>query len=325
MLVGGNKLNIKANYEGNEIISLIIDDEEYYSETDHFIIPISVLRKQDIEDLPKGCVVEICDNMDGNTIMCHNIPTTFEIMEDGKIKIIFDDTTTRKYWDGPIGFKLVMETKRDIILERHNEIGDIDLLSYDDDGAYISLCYSCITCADSLDELLVLIDQLYNEIEGATDIALGSPFEKIEACLRESEFTTKILIPLFRALGFTNVKYNHGNREYGKDVTFARKTEFDEFEFYGCQVKFGDVSGNALGEVNELITQSKDAFQMPFYDVYTRQKVRISKLVIAISGKFTSNAIDKIVDGLTDYPLKNNLIFIDGEKVQTLMARYRRF
>lgn len=171
----------------------------------------------------------------------------------------------------------------------------------------------------------MLIDQLFNEIEGATDIALGSPFEKLESCSKESEFTTKILIPLFRALGFTNVKYNHGNKEYGKDVTFARKTEFDEFEFYGCQVKFGDVSGDASGEVNELITQAKDAFQMPYYDVYTRQKVRISKLVIAISGKFTSNAIDKIVDGLTDYPLKNNIIFVDGEKVNTLLARYRRF
>lgn len=77
-------------------------------------------------------------------------------------------------------------------------------------------------------------------------------------------------MPLFRKLGFVNVKYNHGNKEFGKDVTFARRTEFDEYEYYGVQVKFGDVSGGANGDINELITQAKDAFSMPFYDVYSR-------------------------------------------------------
>ena len=48
------------------------------------------------------------------------------------------------------------------------------------------------------------------------------------------------------------------------------------------QVKFGDVSGGANGDINELITQAKDAFSMPFYDVYSRNKVRISKVIIAI-------------------------------------------
>jgi hypothetical protein len=121
------------------------------------------------------------------------------------------------------------------------------------------------------------------------------------------------------------VKYNHGNKEYGKDITFARRSEFDEYEYYGVQVKYGDVSGGASGDVNELVAQAIDAFKMPFYDVYSRNRVRISKLIIAVSGKFTLNAIEKIVEGITDYPLKNNLIFIDGEKIQTLLERYRRF
>ncbi|MEN6459960.1 MAG: hypothetical protein ABFC94_01135 [Syntrophomonas sp.] len=77
--------------------------------------------------------------------------------------------------------------------------------------------------------------------------------------------------------------------------------------------------------MNELVAQAIDAFKMPFYDVYSRNRVRISKLIIAVSGKFTLNAIEKIVEGITDYPLKNNLIFIDGEKIQTLLERYRRF
>ena len=63
---------------------------------------------------------------------------------------------------------------------------------------------------------------------------------------------------MFRKLRFANVKYNHGNKEFGKDITFARRTEFDDYEYYGVQVKHGDVSGGAQGEINELIQQAKE-------------------------------------------------------------------
>ena len=75
-----------------------------------------------------------------------------------------------------------METKKGIIEERSREIGDILLDYYDDDGAYICLKYCTNIIADSIDNLLMDIEQLYGEIEGATDIALGSPFQQIDDC-----------------------------------------------------------------------------------------------------------------------------------------------
>lgn len=48
---------------------------------------------------------------------------------------------TRKYWDGPIGLKLYMETKKDVIEERSKEVGDAHLENYGDDGAYIHLVF----------------------------------------------------------------------------------------------------------------------------------------------------------------------------------------
>lgn len=138
-------MSIKVNCKDDELLSLTIDGEDYYLEDDHVIIPIPVLTKQNIMDLPKDCVVEICDSINDNTVICHNVPTTIEIKDDNSIEIIYDETTTRKYWDGPVGLKLVMETKRDIILERHKEIGDVDVWNYGDDGAYISLFYSYTT------------------------------------------------------------------------------------------------------------------------------------------------------------------------------------
>lgn len=112
-----------------------------------------------------------------------------------------------------------------------------------------------------------------------------------------------------------NVKYNHGNKEYGKDITFTRRTEFDDYEYYGVQVKYRNVSGGAQGEINELIQQAKDSFSMPYYDVYSRNKVRVSKVIIVISGRFTQNEVEKIIEGVMEYPLKNNLIFLDKEKI----------
>ena len=319
-------MSMELIYKNEEQYSLDIDGENFDFEDDNLVVvPVSILAKQKVEDFPKGIELELCDSFDDNMVVVHNIPTRISLMDKNEFRVSFDETITRKYWDGPIGLKLWMETRRDIIVDRNKNLNDITLDGYDDDGVYISLTYSCKIVATTFDDLIHAIDQISNELDGATDIALGSPFEKIENCKKESDFTVKILLPLFRNLGFSNVKYNHGNKEYGKDITFARRSEFDEYEYYGVQVKYGDISGGTIGEINGLITQATDAFKMPFYDVYSRNKVRISKLIIAISGKFTQNAIEKIVDGITDFPIKNNIIFIDGEKIQTLLERYRRF
>ena len=56
-----------------------------------------------------------------------------------------------------------------------------------------------------------------------------------------------------------------------------------------------------------------------------RSKVYVSKVIIAISGKFTQNEVEKTIEGIHEYPLKNNIVFLDGEKVENLMSRYNRF
>ena len=155
-------------------------------------------------------------------------------------------------------------------------------------------------------------------------MALGSPFKKRENAKNEADFTIGVVIPLLRKLGFINVKYNHGKREYGRDIVFARKTEFDDTEYWGSQVKFGNVSGGANSEINMIISQAEDSFKMPFYDVYSRTKQKISKLAIIISGKFKENAVEKICEGIERHSLKNNLIFIDGDKIDILIERIRK-
>lgn len=306
------------------LASFVNEGEEYSEDGESAVVPVAVLKRTDMASIPYDFDIEICESQSDATVVI-KIPAHFKRIGEKEFHVWYEELITREYWDGVVGLKLFMETKKGIIEERSREIGDISLDYYDDDGAYICLKYCTNIIADSIENLLMDIEQLYGEIEGATDIALGSPFQQIDDCEKESEFTIKILLPFFRKLGFVNVKYNHGNKEFGKDVTFARRTEFDEYEYCGVQVKYGDVSGGANGDINELITQAKDAFSMPFYDVYSRNKARISKVIIAISGKFTSNAVEKIIEGIQDYPLKNNLIFLDREKIESLMSRYSKF
>lgn len=306
------------------LASFMIEGEEYSEDGEHAVVPVTVLKRTDIDSIPYNFDIKICKSQSARAVVI-NTPAHFKRIGEREFYIWYEELFSRKYWDGSVDLKLVMETKKNIIEERSRERGDISLDSYKDYGNFIYLKYCTNIMAESIEELLINIDQLYGEIEGATDIVLGSPFQQIADCEKESEFTIKILLPLFRKLGFVNVKYNHGNKEFGKDVTFARRTEFDEYEYYGVQVKYGDVSGSVTGDINELIAQARDAFSMPFYDVYSRNKVRISKVIIAISGKFTLNAVEKIIEGIQDYPLKNNMIFLDREKIESLMSKYSKF
>jgi hypothetical protein len=309
----------------DEIISVKIDDEELETDDgESFITPRSLLIDKNSNELPIGVKFEICDRAEEGIIYLDNIPLRLIRIDQETIKVIFDDSGRRKYWDGTIGFKSWMETKRDVIVEREKELNDIKLISYDDDGDYIFLTYSANFKLDSLKDILELSYQIINEIDGAAELTIGSPFPKIEEMNNESDFTQRVLVPIIRKLSFINVRYNHGKREFGKDILFSRRTEFDELEFWGAQVKYGSISGAANSEIDQIISQIDDAFKMPFYDVYTRRKERISKLLIAISGHFTENAIEKICEKIEISAIKNNLVFIDGAKIETIAERFRK-
>lgn len=318
-------MSIELIKDDSEIVSIRIGDEELETDDgENFITPKSLLIDKKINELPIGVNFDICDRVEEGIIYLDNIPLSLTRIDSEYVEIVFQDSGRRKYWDGAIGFKIWMETKRDIVSEREDELGDVKLVHYDDDGDYIFLEYSARFNLDNLKDIFDLAYQIINEIEGAVELTLGSPFPKIEETENEGEFSQKVLIPIIRKLNFINVRYNHGKREFGKDILFCRMTEFDDIEFWGAQVKFGNISGEVRSEIDYIISQIDDAFRMPFYDVYTRRKERISKLLIAISGRFTENAIEKICEKIELSVIKNNLIFIDGAKIETIAERFRK-
>lgn len=252
------------------------------------------------------------------------MPVTLTKIDSNKLRISFEDAGTRKYWDGKVGFSLYMQTKKGIIEERQNEDGDIQLDSYEDDGAYIALHFSTEIECETYEDAIRLSDQIIDEIEGATELRIGFELFRVTEVENEKDFTLRVVLPIIRKLGFSNVKYNHGKREYGKDIVFSRITEFSEIENWAAQIKYGNVKGGANSDIDEIFSQIDDAFKMPYYDVYTKNRVRPSKVCVIISGKFTENAIEKLCEKIESHAMRNNVLFIDGERLESLSETFRR-
>lgn len=315
---------IEVEDDSGEITAIKINDVSLESDDgEAWFLPKGLGAGLKVSDLPDSISFALCKGREDSIIILDSIPICFKRIGPNNVHVEFEDGGTRKYWDGDIGFKAWMEAKRDAIQERQAEVGDVQFDSYDDDGAYIWLHYSAEIETESVESLIQLSEQIVNEVDGAAELRLGGRLMKASDPTNEAEFTMRVVLPILRKLGFANIKYNHGKREYGKDIVFARMTEFQELEHWAAQVKYGDVDGGAGSEVDKLINQADDAFKMPFYDIYTRQQQRISKFVIIASGKFTENAIEKICGKIESHALRNNIVFLDGDKIETLAERFR--
>lgn len=316
-------LNIEKDEVG-EIISISINGERLDTDNgEGWITPKSLFRTLNISELPEDICFELCSHFEDSMVVLDTIPIRIKKIDEFSVFVEFDDSGTRKYWDGKIGFKHFMEAKRDIITQREAELNDLKLELYEDDGAWINLTYSSVIKAEDCNTVIDISEQIISEINGAAEIKLGGEILDTESISDEKDYSLQIVLPILRRLGFQNIKYNHGKREYGKDIVFSRVTEFGELEHWGAQIKFGNVSGEANSEIDKIIGQLDDAFKMPFYNIYTRRKERISKIAVVISGKFTENAIEKICEKIESSAIKNNIIFIDGDKIETLIEKIR--
>lgn len=98
-----------------------------------------------------------------------------------------------------------------------------------------------------------------------TDLSLsGGQVWKKDYEHNERLFCLEVLEPLLNQLGFTDVNYRGGRKEYGKDFTFSEQTVFGEYRHYGLQAKDGDMKGRVNSVVDEIIGQLEDAFSMPY-------------------------------------------------------------
>ena len=132
----------------------------------------------------------------------------------------------------------------------------------------------------------------------------------------EKEFTISKVIPALKNKDCFDVRYNHGYDEYGKDITYKYKDNFETVKCGAAQVKFGDISGGAQGDIDIILAQIDDAFNMPFMDIKENKELYIRQLLIVCSGKYTKNAIEKIKNKMKKgYDVR----FFDGQDIDNLL------
>jgi len=98
-------------------------------------------------------------------------------------------------------------------------------------------------------------------------------------------------------------------------------TSFNHLRHYGLQAKAGNISGEVNSEVDVLLGQINDAFSMPYCELGSKESRYISVFIIAISGTFTENAREKIVEKMPKGVI-GSVYFLDRETLIELIERY---
>lgn len=144
---------------------------------------------------------------------------------------------------------------------------------------------------------------------------------KDEYDTNEDFFTKDLLIPLFQCIGYNHVRFNHGAREFGKDILLSETTKLYDTRHISVQVKAGNVSGKAGVLIDTIISQVKDSFDVPVSGPGVSKQFRISEVYVVISGKYSENAKEKI-NAKIGKAFTASIYFLDREDIQWLTQKH---
>lgn len=305
--------------EDSEAIGFIINGKEFYAEEGGRIEALKgEMNGFNISSIPDGFYFCPFENIEGAV---REVNFEGEISSD-KEKFGIASMNIhiyKKYWDHKFGATQFINAMKKAVETRNKTNKDVEFTEVEDEGAHIFFRYSIFLLEDMLiDVAYQKFQEVVQEIEGHTERILEGEEISKEVLEDEPKFTLELLLPLFRNMGFFDVKYNHSKGEFGKDVTFSEMNKFSVRRNYGVQVKAGDLSGEAGAEIDKIIGQIDDAFKMPYIDTTSREERYISDLIIVISGRFTNNAEAKIIEKVT----QRNIYFLGIDKIQELLTAY---
>lgn len=239
---------------------------------------------------------------------------------DGKIEVVFVCRQPNKYWEGQYGLSTLLVTLAEVVKDSFDFQVNMETLEIDDDWKTLEVTFQ-IEGAFNFDEIITKYSILLKELIKRTELILSGAAWRKEYETDEKLFCTEIIFPLLRKMGFIDVRFNHGVREYGKDFTFSEVTKFGNLRHFAIQAKAGNLKGSVNAEIDEIIGQLNDAFTMSYYEVCANETRNISTFIIAISGHFTENAKDKIIQKIPQH-FKGCIYLIDRDKILELIERF---
>lgn len=239
---------------------------------------------------------------------------------DNKFEFVFICRQPNKYWEGQWGLSTLLSTLADVIKDSPDFIIDNNSLDIEDDWKTLEVAFQ-LDKDFEFKEIILKYSKLLNDLIKRTELILSGAVWRKEYETDEKLFCTEIIFPLLRKMDFIDVRFNHGVREYGKDFTFSEITKFGNLRHFAIQAKAGNLRGNVNSDIDEILGQLDDAFTMPYYEVSANESRNISTFIVAISGHFTENAKDKLIQKIPQH-FKGCVYLIDRDKTLELIERF---
>ena len=144
--------------------------------------------------------------------------------------------------------------------------------------------------------------------------------EMIEG-MKEAELRERVLIPLFTAMGFIDVKHYHGGAgEKGKDIIMARPDALGVLEYYAVVVLAERISGKAEGSrstASKVFFQIRQSLSSRFVAPRSMDERRADRCWVVTSREAKKEALESLVAALGDD--RRLVRVIDGDELWSLV------
>ena len=148
----------------------------------------------------------------------------------------------------------------------------------------------------------------------------------LERC-SEDELIEKILLPLFRILGFQRITVaGHKDKalEYGKDIWMKLMLPTQHIIYFGIQVKKGKLDSSGMTKtgnhnIAEIYNQTTMMLGHEIFDPETNKRVLVDHAYIIAGGEITKAARNWLGNKL-DANKRSQIIFMDREDILNLFT-----
>lgn len=144
--------------------------------------------------------------------------------------------------------------------------------------------------------------------------------------MSEADLRTRVLIPLFKAMGFNDVSHYHGGTgEQGKDITMWRANVLGDREYYAVVAKAGRITGEAKGKGSaaEVQMQIAQALGSKFTDTADLSERRATRCWIVSSHEIRKEATESIKSALGHRASDGSVRFIGGDELWALIQQHQ--
>ena len=143
--------------------------------------------------------------------------------------------------------------------------------------------------------------------------------------LDENDLRTKVLVPLFQAMGFRDVFHYHGGAlEHGKDIVMWKPDDLDQRINYAVVVKAKRITGQTSGPSSaaEVLFQIHQCLDSPYQDPVTGSEQRAQRCWVVSSKEIGKEALAALGGSLQQSRADALTTFIGLERLWELIQKY---